>query len=159
MINFSPFDEVCLLTLLSADWVDWLETCQEKSNFPYAIALSNFHLLNRRHGVLWAAAHGLVQGHSIWRRIGQQPILEGRALLVLAPGKGTISAYFKNASPIFVPSPVALQWKYRIEATEKVAAVAGLYGKSVAVTSTYCGFVNTKGCRNTNKPGDLHVWI
>lgn len=52
-----------------------------------------------------------------------------------------------------------MQWKYRIEAVEKLAAVEGVHGKSVARTSTFCGFVNKKGCRNTNKPSDLEVGI
>ena len=52
-----------------------------------------------------------------------------------------------------------MQWKYRIEAVEKVAAVEGVHGLSVARTSTFCGFINKKGCRNTNKPFDLEVCI
>ena len=50
-----------------------------------------------------------------------------------------------------------LQWKYRIEGFEKWACVSGVHGEAAAVTSTYECFVNEKGCRNTNKPGDLMV--
>ena len=51
------------------------------------------------------------------------------------------------------------QWKYRIEAFEKWACVSGIYGKAAAITSTYNCFVNDKGCANTNKPGDLKVYL
>ena len=50
-----------------------------------------------------------------------------------------------------------LQWKYRIEATEKIATVEGVYGEGPAKDSTFNNVVNPKGCRNTNKPGDLMV--
>ena len=40
---------------------------------------------------------------------------------------------------------------------EHVAAVAGVHEQSVAVSCTHNRWANDKGCRNTNKPGDLKV--
>ena len=51
------------------------------------------------------------------------------------------------------------QWKYRIEAAEKIAAVEGVFGGAFAKDSTFNNVVNDKGSRNTNKPGDLKVNI
>ena len=49
------------------------------------------------------------------------------------------------------------QFKYRIEATEKLAATEGMYGERTALNATYNGLVNDQGAANTNKPGDLKV--
>ena len=37
------------------------------------------------------------------------------------------------------------------------AAVEGAHGEAVAMDAKYNGLVNDKGCRNTNKAGDLKV--
>lgn len=44
-----------------------------------------------------------------------------------------------------------------MEASWKVAAVAGVFGPRIARDATYNGLVNDQGCKNTNKPGDLKV--
>ena len=41
----------------------------------------------------------------------------------------------------------------------KIAACSGVFGKAIAVDALYNGLVNDKGCRNTNKPGDLKVKV
>lgn len=46
-----------------------------------------------------------------------------------------------------------------MEASWKLAAVAGMFGLRVARDATYNGLVNDQGCKNTNKPGDLKVII
>ena len=48
-----------------------------------------------------------------------------------------------------------LQYKYRIQVHQKLAAAKGVHGKSIQIDSTYNSLVNDKGCRNTNKAGDL----
>ena len=60
---------------------------------------------------------------------------------------------------IFLPCDhlATSQWKYRIEASEKIAAVEGVFGGAFAKDSTFNNVVNDKGSRNTNKPGDLKV--
>ena len=50
-----------------------------------------------------------------------------------------------------------LQYKYRIQAHQKIAAAEGCHGKAIAIDTIYNSLVNDKGCRNTNKPGDLTV--
>ena len=50
-----------------------------------------------------------------------------------------------------------LQFKYRIEAVELIAASSGVYGGSTALNVKYNRFCNDQGDRNTNKPGDLKV--
>ena len=49
------------------------------------------------------------------------------------------------------------QWKYRIQAHHKAAAVGGAHGQAVAVDTEFNGIINDKGCSNTNKAGDLKV--
>ena len=49
------------------------------------------------------------------------------------------------------------QYKYRIQAHQKVAAAEGVHGKSIAIDTVFNSLVNDKGCRNTNKAGDLKV--
>ena len=51
------------------------------------------------------------------------------------------------------------QVKYRIEACEKIAAAASVYGDAVAKDTTFNSFVNDMGCRNTNKPLDIKVGL
>ena len=50
-----------------------------------------------------------------------------------------------------------LQFKYRIEAFEMLAACQGVFGRGIALDASLNRYDNDAGCRNTNKPGDLKV--
>ena len=50
-----------------------------------------------------------------------------------------------------------LQWKYRIECTELLAAAQGLYGLRIAKDVKFNRLCNDVGSRNTNKAMDLKV--
>ena len=58
--------------------------------------------------------------------------------------------YFKEFS---------FQYKYRIESCEKSAAAQGVHGRAMGVATTWECFANDVGARNTNKAGDLKVWL
>ena len=62
----------------------------------------------------------------------------------------------KNRICFFTDSLI-FQYKYRIQAHQKVAAAEGVHGKSIAIDTVFNSLVNDKGCRNTNKAGDLKV--
>ena len=50
-----------------------------------------------------------------------------------------------------------LQFKYRIEAAELIAAAMGVYGGGTAVNVKFNRYCNDQGLKNTNKPADLKV--
>ena len=50
-----------------------------------------------------------------------------------------------------------LQWKYRIECTELLAAAQGLFGLRIAKDVRHNRLMNDVGSRNTNKAMDLKV--
>ena len=59
--------------------------------------------------------------------------------------------------PGMAANSLIFQYKYRIQAHQKVAAAEGVHGKSIAIDTVFNSLVNDKGCRNTNKAGDLKV--
>ena len=43
------------------------------------------------------------------------------------------------------------------KAFRHTAAASGAFGRGIAADTQYNGLINDKGCKNTNKPGDLKV--
>ena len=58
-------------------------------------------------------------------------------------------------SPVLTQSN--FQYNYQIQAHHFAAAAGGAHGKGVAIDTMFNGLINDKGCRNTNKAGDLKV--
>ena len=92
--------------------------------------------------------------HPIWRWTSQCGILEGEYVLVFTVWKGGL-----HFTALQLLNMQNTQVKYRIEACEKIAAAAGVYGDAVAKDTTFNSFVNDMGCRNTNKPLDIKVGL